>query len=140
MVSSFRSPMSSKGPNGHKRFRPSATPVNPVDITMLQFGDRQAQANTLLTMLKTPADAAALIINYLSEEPDADWDSAVLAMIDVRKRVNVPCFVITNLPEGAPHRVRELLLANDVVPLQGMEDAMSCIGQAARATQGIAGA
>ena len=110
----------------------SATPINPVDVTMLQFGDREAQANTLLTMLNTPADAAALVINYLSEEPNADWDSAVLAMIDVRKRVNVPCFVITNLPEGAPHRVRELLLANDVVPLQGMEDALSCIGQAAR--------
>ena len=109
-----------------------ATPVNPVDVTMSQFGDREAQANTLLTMLKTPADAAALVINYLSEEPNADWDSAVLAMIDVRKQVNVPCFVITNLPEGAPRRVRELLLANDVVPLQGMEDAMSCIGQAAR--------
>ena len=44
----------------------------------------------------------------------------------------MPCFVITNLPEGAPQRVRELLLANNVVPLQGMEDALSCIGQAAR--------
>lgn len=109
-----------------------ATPVNPVDVTMSQFGDREAQANTLLTMLQAPADAAGLVINYLSEEPDADWDAAVLAMIDVRQRVNVPCFVITNLPEGAPRRVRELLLANNVVPLQGIEDAMSCIGQAAR--------
>ena len=109
-----------------------ATPINPVDVTMLQWGDREAQANTLLTMLKTPADAAALIINYLSEEPDDDWDSAVLAMVDVRKKVNVPCFVITNLPEGAPRRVREMLIANNVVPLQGMEDALSCIGQAAR--------
>ena len=109
-----------------------ATPINPVDVTMMQWGNRAAQANTLLTMLEQPADAAALIINYLSEDSNEDWDCAVLAMVDVRKQVNIPCFVITNLPEGAPRRVRELLLANDVVPLQGMEDAVSCIGQAAR--------
>ena len=109
-----------------------ASPINPVDVTMLQWGDRKAQANTLLTMLKTPADAAALVINYLSDEPNSDWDAAVLAMVDVRKRIDIPCFVITNLPEGAPKRVRELLLTNNVVPLQGMEDALSCIGRAGR--------
>ena len=109
-----------------------ATPINPVDVTMLQWGDREAQANTLLTALETPVDAAALIINYLSEEPNDDWDAAVMAMADVRQKVTVPCFVIANLPEGMPRRVREMLLANNVVPLQGMEHALSCIGQAGR--------
>ncbi len=108
-----------------------ATPLNPVDVTMAQFGDREAQADTLLTMLGTPADAAALVINYLSDEPHAAWDSTVMAMVDVRRQVDIPCFVIANLPEGAPHRVREMLLRHDVVPLQGMEDAMASIGRSA---------
>ena len=106
-----------------------ATPTNPVDVTMQQWGDRPAQANTLLTMLQTPSDAAAVIINYLSDEPAEAWDSTVMAMADVRKQVDVPCFVIANLPEGAPRRVREMSLANDVVPLQGMEDALACISR-----------
>jgi acyl-CoA synthetase (NDP forming) len=53
-------------------------------------------------------------------------------MLDVRAATGLPCYVITNLPEGAPKHVRDMLLAHDIVPLQGMEDAFSCIGRAAR--------
>ena len=109
-----------------------ATPSNPLDVTMKQWGDREAQATSLVTLLRQPSDAAALIVNLPASGVAATFEPAIEAMLDVKAATDLPCYVITNLPEGAPERVRALLLAHGVVPLQGMEDAMSCIGGAAR--------
>lgn len=109
-----------------------ATASNPLDVTMEQWGDRKAQARSLITMLKQPCDGAALIVNFPSQGPTPSYDPAAEAMLDVRAATDLPCYVITNLPEGAPDRIREMLVANNIIPLQGMEDAFSCIGQAAR--------
>lgn len=119
---------------------PFAAPVNPVDVTMAQWGDRAAQARTLLAMLDRegaarPADGAAVIVNCPAGGDGEDMESywpTLHAMLDVRRQVDLPCFVIANLPEGAPRAVRDLLLAGGVVPLQGMEDAIACLGLAAR--------
>ena len=40
-----------------------ATPANPLDVTMEQWGDREAQATSLIALLRQPSDAAALVIN-----------------------------------------------------------------------------
>jgi acetate---CoA ligase (ADP-forming) len=109
-----------------------ATASNPLDVTMEQWADRDAQAKSLVTMLQQPCDAAALIVNFPSRGETLSYDPAAEAMLDVRAATNLPCYVITNLPEGAPNRIREMLVANNIIPLQGMEDAFSCIGQAAR--------
>lgn len=110
-----------------------ATPMNPLDVTMEQWADRQAQATSLITLLGQPADAAALVINYPATQGAGEtYDPAFEAMLDVRKATGLPCYVITNLPEGAPRHLREMLLENGVVTLQGMEDAFSCLGRAAR--------
>ena len=109
-----------------------ATPANPLDVTMEQWGDREAQATSLIALLRQPSDAAALVINLPLRGETSSFDPAIEAMLDVKAATDLPCYVITNLPEGAPERVRKLLFAHGVIPLQGMEDAMSCIGRAAR--------
>jgi acyl-CoA synthetase (NDP forming) len=111
---------------------PIATPSNPVDVTMAQWGDRAAQARSLLTLLREPADAAALIINYPHNAATRSYDPAIDAMIDVRAATELPCFVITNLPEGAPEPVRGRLADHGVVTLQGIEDAFAVLGRTAR--------
>ncbi len=111
---------------------PIATPGNPLDVTMAQWGDRAAQATSLITLLKEPADAAALIINYPVASEGRGYEPAIDAMIDVRAATNLPCYVITNLPEGAPARVRAKLAAHGIVTLQGIEDAFAVLGRAAR--------
>ena len=111
---------------------PIATPMNPMDVTMMQWGDREAQARSLITLLKCPADAAALVINLPTGVDSPTYGPALEAMCDVRQHTSLPCYVITNLPEGASASVREKLIASDVIPLQEMEDAFACIGRAAR--------
>ncbi len=110
---------------------PIATPMNPVDVTMVQWTDREAQATSLLTLLQQPSDAAALIINF----PRAVWKDtympAINAMIDVKAKTSLPCFVISNLAEGLPQDVREHLIADGVVPLQGIEDGLAAFGRIA---------
>ncbi len=110
---------------------PIATPMNPVDVTMVQWTDREAQATSLLTLLQQPSDAAALIINF----PRAVWKDtympAIDAMIDVKAKTALPCFVVSNLAEGLPQDVREHLIAAGVVPLQGIEDGLAAFGRIA---------
>lgn len=109
-----------------------ATPANPVDVTMAQWNDRAAQAASLITLLMEPTDAAALVINYPVNSEGATYEPSIEAMIDVRAATDLPCYVITNLPEGAPKRVREKLAAHGVVTLQGIEDAFAAFAHAAR--------
>ncbi|MGH6718325.1 MAG: CoA-binding protein, partial [Alphaproteobacteria bacterium] len=109
-----------------------ATPANPVDVTMAQWNDRRAQAMSLITLLRQPTDAAALVINYPVHAEGTTYDPAIDAMIDVRAATDLPCYVITNLPEGAPRRVRDRLAAHGVVTLQGIEDAFAAFARAAR--------
>jgi acyl-CoA synthetase (NDP forming) len=109
-----------------------ATAMNPLDVTMAQWADREAQATSLLTLLHQPTDAAALIINF----PQGPWKESYLpaidAMYDVRSGTDIPCYVISNLAEGLPKDVRESLIAAGIVPLQGIEDAFASLGRVAR--------
>lgn len=111
---------------------PIATPANPLDVTMMQWNDRAAQGTSLITLLREPTDAAALVINFPINVEGSTYDPAVEAMIDVRAATDLPVYVITNLPEGAPRRVRDLMAAHGVVTLQGIEDAFAAFGRAAR--------
>ncbi|MSP83421.1 MAG: CoA-binding protein [Alphaproteobacteria bacterium] len=108
-----------------------ATASNPLDVTMAQWGDREAQAMSLIALLEEPADAAALIINYPHNAATGSYGAAIDAMIDVRRTTDLPCYVITNLPEGAPEAVRARLAEHGIVTLQGIEDAFAVLGRTA---------
>ena len=89
--------------------------MNPLDVTMMQWGNRDAQAKSLLTLLKQPADAAALIINVPFGVDSPTYQPALDAMLDVRRDTHLPCYVISNLPEGLPLASHERLIAHGVI-------------------------
>jgi acyl-CoA synthetase (NDP forming) len=109
-----------------------ATPMNPIDVTMAQWADRDAQATSLLTLLQQPTDAAALIINFPQGAWRESYVPAIDAMVDVSGKTGLPCYVISNLAEGLPKDVRDRLIAHRIVPLQGIEDAFASLGRVAR--------
>ena len=106
-----------------------ATPMNPIDVTMAQWADREAQATSLLTLLQQPSDAAALIINFPHGAGIETYMPAIDAMVDVRAQTGLPCYVISNLAEGLPKDVRDRMIAQGIVPLQGIEDAFAALGR-----------
>ncbi len=109
-----------------------ATPMNPLDVTMAQWADREAQATSLITLLQQPSDAAALIINLPQGAGTETYRPAIDAMVDVRAATGLPCYVISNLAEGLPKDVRERMIAQGIVPLQGIEDAFAALGRVTR--------
>jgi len=109
-----------------------ATATNPIDVTVVLWGDRKGQADVLIAMLKDPADAAVLIIQCPFGLDLGPYGAALDAMIDVRKESDLPCYVISNLPEGLPANIRARLTEHNIVPLQGFEDAFACLGLAAK--------
>ena len=111
---------------------PFATPMNPLDVTMAQWADREAQATSLVTLLQQPSDAAALIINFPQGAGSETYLPAIDAMVDVRAKTGLLCYVISNLAEGLPMDVRDRMIAHQIVPLQGIEDAFAALGRVAR--------
>lgn len=105
---------------------------NPVDVTMMLWGDRNAQAEALSTLIQVGVDAAAIVVDTperLSTKPS--YMIPILAMADVARETDVPCYIISNLPEGLPEGVRAKLIAVEVVPLQGIDDAFAALNSAA---------
>lgn len=105
---------------------------NPVDVTMMLWGDRNAQAQALSTLIQVGVDAAAIVVDTperLSKNPS--YMIPILAMADVARETDIPCYVISNLPEGLSEDVRAKLIAAEVVPLQGIDDAFAALNSAA---------
>jgi len=109
-----------------------AVPSNPLDVTMAIWGNQEVQAMALKLLSKQPVDALAVIINIPSTLEDPSYLPTVMAVIDAKKNSQLPTYAISNLPEGLPLSIRKLLRDGGVIPMQGLEDAFTCIGLAVK--------
>lgn len=109
-----------------------ATATNPLDVTMALWGDREAQSEALSALVKTPCDMAALVANAPSTMSIASFLSAFQAAADAQRALDVPCYVMTNLPEGLPQQVTCELSNAGCVVLQGLEDGFAALDLACR--------
>lgn len=101
---------------------------NPMDVTMMLWGNQAAQAQSLETLMQVGVDAAALVVDTPQRlAAKASYMIPILAMTDVARKTDLPCYVISNLPEGLPEDVRAKLIAAEVVPLQGIDDAFRAL-------------
>jgi acyl-CoA synthetase (NDP forming) len=100
-----------------------ATPSNPLDVTMALWGDRQAQADAMVGLAQTGCDMAAIVVNAPSKTHVPSFLPAFQAAADAQAALDVPCYVLTNLPEGLPKEARAYLAAAGCIVLQGLEDA-----------------
>ena len=110
------------------------TVSNPFDYNTSIWGDRVAQQRCFTSAMGGEHDAALLIYDHpMVESPEVDeWVIALDAFIAAHKSTGMPAFVVCTISELLPAEIRRRLLANGVVPLQGLDDALAAISAAVR--------
>lgn len=107
--------------------------VNPLDFTTAIWGEREALDAMLDSALRTPADAALLVLDYPSadsgERPQCDLLLELYCAALTRHGKSG--FVASAFPELLPASARERLHGHGVAALQGVEDGLAAWGRIA---------
>jgi acyl-CoA synthetase (NDP forming) len=111
---------------------------NPFDYNTSVWGDKAAQERCFTASMKGDHDAAFLIYDHPTVIGDAvarevaEWNMALDAFIAAHKTTGKPAFVIATISELLPIELREYLIDNGVVPLQGLDDGLFAYAAAAK--------
>ncbi|MBO3275994.1 acetate--CoA ligase family protein [Pseudomonas schmalbachii] len=111
--------------------------ANPLDFTTAIWGDGPALQKMLDSALRTPADAALLVLDYPGEETGerAQCDLLLELYCAALKRHDKVGFIASAFPELLPAHARELLHSHGVAALQGVEDGLAAWGRIAHYRQ-----
>ena len=108
---------------------PRVTLANPLDYHTYIWRDTEAMAAAWSAMSAPHIALTCLIVDFPREDrcDPADWDCAVRAALLTRERTGRPVAMVATLPELMPEPVAQRLLDGGVVPLAGLEAALSAI-------------
>ncbi len=120
--------------NLEMQFPDYVTVSNPFDYNTSVWGNRQAQEECFTAALSGDHDAAFLIYDHptVDSVEVEEWIYALDAFVAAHKTTGMPAFVVSTMSELLPTHVRDRLLAQGVVPLQGLEDGLYAYAAAAR--------
>jgi acyl-CoA synthetase (NDP forming) len=115
------------------QFTDYVTVSNPFDYNTSIWGDQRAQQRCFTSSMQGTHDAAILIYDHPTVEWAGvdEWIMALDAFIAAHKSTGKPAFVICTISELLPLEIQERLINHGVVPLQGLNDGLSAIGNTA---------
>jgi acyl-CoA synthetase (NDP forming) len=119
------------------QFENYVTVSNPFDYNTSIWGDGAAQERCFTSAMSGDHDAAFLIYDHPSIDAEEvagevkEWVVALDAFIEAHKRTGMPAFVISTISELLPKNMRDHLVSNGVIPLQGFEDGLCAYSAAA---------
>jgi len=107
---------------------------NPLDYHTYIWGDRDRLTDCFSTMLGNAYACTVLVIDYPTPA-DADtsgWEIAEQALAAAVKKTGQRAVIVSTLPETMTESARERIRAAGMTPMQGVEDCLYAIRQAAR--------
>ncbi len=110
------------------------TVSNPFDYNTSIWGDRAALEKCFTICMQGEHDAALLIYDHptvASKEVD-EWITTLDAFVAANKATGKPAFVVCTVSELLPQDVRDRLIDEGIVPLQGLDDALLALSKAAK--------
>ncbi|MFQ5422322.1 MAG: acetate--CoA ligase family protein, partial [Anaerolineae bacterium] len=107
---------------------------NPLDYHTYIWGDEEAQTRCFSAMLLGTQDITLKLLDYPRPDrcDDAAWIKTAHAFCRAVQERGARGAVVASLPENLPSAAREMLLAQGVAPLQGIEESLIAIRGAAR--------
>jgi acetyl-CoA synthetase len=117
----------------HSMFPNYVTVSNPFDYNTSIWGDGAAMERCFTVSMSGDHDAAVLIYDHPTVESSEveEWVATLDAFIAAHKATGKPAFVVCTISELLPQDMRERLIAEGVVPLQGLDDALFALSKAA---------
>jgi acetate---CoA ligase (ADP-forming) len=117
----------------HSMFPNYVTVSNPFDYNTSIWGDGAALERCFTVSMGGDHDAALLIYDHPTVDSDEveEWVTTLDAFIAAHKATGKPAFVVCTVSELLPQDMRNRLIAEGVVPLQGLDDALFALSNAA---------
>lgn len=111
-----------------------ATPNNPIDLTTAYWGDYDKQRECCTIFMRGRYDVVVEVATYPppGTRPREGWDISVDSFVEAVVAAETKGAIICSLAESLPQDVRERVIARQVTPLQGTQDGMRAIANAAR--------
>jgi len=105
---------------------------NPLDYHTFGWGDRAKLGQIFAALMRAGADLNLLILDFpRGDQCDpAAWEPAALAMEDAARLTGARAALVTSLPENLPEQRAHDLMAQGVVPLFGISEAVEAIAAA----------
>ena len=103
--------------------------ANPLDYHTFIWGDRERMTATFSAFLETGFDLTGFIIDFPRSDrcDDSEWNIAIDAIADAATKSGKPTAVVSSLGENISESWAQDLMARDLVPLMGIEEAVSAI-------------
>ncbi len=106
---------------------------NPLDYHTYVWGEFEPTRAVFSAMLAAGYDMNALVLDFPRADrcDSSDWKTTLAAFEAARKATDAPAAVVASLPETMPEAVAERLVAEGVVPFNGMSEALTAMRLAA---------
>lgn len=113
------------------------TVANPLDYHTFIWADEARLTETYAALFASGFDLSLLTLDWVRTDrcSDADWYPALAAVEAATKRTGARAGVLACLPENMPEGVADRLIAQGIVPLVGMDDALNAAEAAAEIGQ-----
>jgi acyl-CoA synthetase (NDP forming) len=106
---------------------------NPLDYHTYIWGDGETMRTCFTEALRHDVDVGLLALDT-PDRPELDlfgWPEAIDAVIAAARETRRPTIVASSLPESMSPTVRDRFLAAGIAPMQGFDDALAAVDQAA---------
>ncbi len=109
------------------------TVSNPFDYHTFAWADRAAMAAIFTEVMRAGFGIAVLILDFPREDRGnaADWIAAAEALADAARATGQPAAIVATMPEGISEARAQHLLAQGLIPLSGLDEALAAIEAAA---------
>src|SRR5690606_39357336 len=103
--------------------------ANPLDYNTYIWGDEAALTACFTALCQGDIALGCVVIDFPRNDrfKAPDWDKVVRAVAATRIATGKPMALLSLLPEGIPEDVAEQAIAQGLLPLCGMGDAMAAI-------------
>ncbi|MES0213722.1 acetate--CoA ligase family protein [Mesorhizobium sp. M0028] len=120
-----------------KYLPPFVHPANPLDISS---GDEEGIDQNLNIYRAYLADDRDMALQVMCYPPEGGWDpknwnDTTMAFAQAARERQLPAAFVNTMPEALSRRVRERMIADGLVPLQGMEDGIRAVSNAMRSSE-----
>lgn len=112
---------------------PKVALANPLDYHTYIWNDVGAMSTTFSAIMQADAAIGCIIIDFARDDrcdPTA-WDCAITAGARASKATGKPLALVATLPEAMPEHVAARIIDAGLIPLMGLNDALTAIASAA---------
>lgn len=112
---------------------PMVALANPLDYHTFIWDDTERMAQVFAAMLSGPAQIGCVIVDFpRTDRCDAQaWDCVLQAGARAAAGADTPLALVATLPEALPEEIAQRAIAGGMIPLHGLDDALTAIKAAA---------